>query len=94
MLNLIAEILRFGDRQFYRDWWNAESVAYFWKNWNIPVHTWCVRHIYVPLLKRGYSKLVVMSVVFVISAFFHEYLVSVPLKMFGYWAFVGMVGGI
>lgn len=33
----------------------------------------------------------VMSVVFVISAFFHEYLVSVPLKMFGYWAFIGMI---
>lgn len=90
-LNLMAEVLRFGDRQFYKDWWNAESVAYFWKNWNIPVHNWCVRHLYVPLLKKGYSKMTVMSVVFVVSAFFHEYLVSVPLKMFGYWAFFGMV---
>ena len=25
-LNATAEILRFGDRQFYRDWWNASTV--------------------------------------------------------------------
>lgn len=22
---------------------NAESVTYFWQNWNIPVHKWCLR---------------------------------------------------
>lgn len=90
MLNLIAELLRFGDRQFYRDWWNAESIQYFWKNWNIPVHNWCLRHLYVPLLKQGHSKWLVTSIVFIVSALFHEYLISVPLKLFGYWAFAGM----
>ncbi|KAH9528268.1 Diacylglycerol O-acyltransferase 1 [Dermatophagoides farinae] len=89
-LNLIGEILRFGDRQFYKDWWNAESLLYFWKNWNIPVHHWCVRHLYVPLLKRGYSKITVTTIVFLMSAIFHEYLVSVPLCMFRFWAFTGM----
>lgn len=29
--------------------------------------------------------------VFIVSAFFHEYLVSVPLGMFRWWAFAGMV---
>ncbi|XP_017461926.1 PREDICTED: diacylglycerol O-acyltransferase 1-like, partial [Rhagoletis zephyria] len=90
MLNLVAEVLRFGDREFYKDWWNAESIAQFWKTWNMGVHKFALRHIYVPLLKRGYSKMTVMSAVFVISAFFHEYLVSVPLKMFGVYAFAGM----
>lgn len=91
MLNLAAEILRFGDRQFYQDWWNAESVHTFWKKWNIPVHNWCVRHVYVPLLKKGFSKIAGMIVVFLISALFHEYLVSVPLNMFGGMAFMGML---
>lgn len=22
---------------------NAETVTYFWQNWNIPVHKWCLR---------------------------------------------------
>ncbi|XP_072317131.1 diacylglycerol O-acyltransferase 1b [Eucyclogobius newberryi] len=90
-LNFSAELLRFGDRQFYNDWWNAETVTYFWQNWNIPVHKWCLRHFYKPLLKRGFSKKVSQSAVFFLSAFFHEYLVSVPLRMFRLWAFLGMM---
>lgn len=78
-LNAVAELMQFGDREFYRDWWwvaplgrgrrwgwwgphwgwglspyplhstppcprrNSESITYFWQNWNIPVHKWCLR---------------------------------------------------
>lgn len=90
-LNFTAELLRFGDRQFYKDWWNAETVTYFWQNWNIPVHKWCLRHFYKPLLRKGFSKIFSQSAVFFLSAFFHEYLVSVPLRMFRLWAFMGMM---
>ncbi|KAK3086905.1 hypothetical protein FSP39_025261 [Pinctada imbricata] len=94
VLNIVAELLRFGDREFYRDWWNADSVNEFWQNWNIPVHRWAVRHLYKPLLKRGYSKMLASIAVFGASAFFHEYLVSVPLRMFRVWAFMGMFGQV
>ncbi|XP_068611711.1 diacylglycerol O-acyltransferase 1b [Brachionichthys hirsutus] len=90
-MNFTAELLRFGDRQFYKDWWNSETVTYFWQNWNIPVHKWCLRHFYKPLLRRGFSKKLSQSAVFFLSAFFHEYLVSVPLRMFRLWAFMGMM---
>ncbi|XP_037640377.1 diacylglycerol O-acyltransferase 1b [Sebastes umbrosus] len=90
-MNFTAELLRFGDRQFYNDWWNSETVTYFWQNWNIPVHKWCLRHFYKPLLRRGFSKIVSQSAVFFLSAFFHEYLVSIPLGMFRLWAFMGMM---
>ncbi|XP_041709041.1 diacylglycerol O-acyltransferase 1-like isoform X2 [Coregonus clupeaformis] len=90
-LNFMAELLQFGDREFYRDWWNAETITYFWQNWNIPVHKWCLRHFYKPLLKCGVSKWLGQSAVFLASAFFHEYLVSVPLKMLRPWAFMGMM---
>ncbi|KAI1885717.1 hypothetical protein AGOR_G00206690 [Albula goreensis] len=90
-MNFVAELMQFGDREFYRDWWNSETVTYFWQNWNIPVHKWCLRHFYKPMLKRGVSKWVGQTAVFFASAFFHEYLVSVPLKMFRLWAFMGMM---
>ncbi|CAB1420090.1 unnamed protein product [Pleuronectes platessa] len=90
-MNFSAELLCFGDREFYRDWWNSETVTYFWQNWNIPVHKWCLRHFYKPLLRRGFSKMISQSAVFFLSAFFHEYLVSVPLRMFRIWAFMGMM---
>ena len=90
-LNIFAELLRFADREFYRDWWNACSVQYFWANWNIPVHKWCLRHLYKPLLSYGFTKIQASTAVFFVSAFFHEYLVSVPLNMFRIWAFSGML---
>lgn len=42
----------------------------------------------------GYGKTVASGTVFFISAFFHEYLVSVPLKTFKVWAFLGMMGQV
>nr|XP_023505061.1 diacylglycerol O-acyltransferase 1 isoform X3 [Equus caballus] len=93
-LNAVAELMQFGDREFYRDWWNSESVTYFWQNWNIPVHKWCSRHFYKPMLRRGSSKWVAKTGVFLASAFFHEYLVSIPLRMFRLWAFTGMMAQI
>ncbi|KAM9493841.1 diacylglycerol O-acyltransferase 1a isoform 2-T2 [Clarias gariepinus] len=93
-MNFVAELMQFGDREFYRDWWNSETVPYFWSNWNIPVHKWCLRHFYKPMLRRGLNKLTAQIAVFFLSAFFHEYLVSVPLKMFRLWAFMGMMAQI
>ncbi|XP_045458752.1 diacylglycerol O-acyltransferase 1 [Melitaea cinxia] len=90
-LNLVGEIMHFADRKFYSDWWNANNIAVFWSNWNLPVHVWAVRHVYIPMTTMGYSKSAASIVVFFISAFFHEYLVSVPLQMFRIWAFLGMM---
>ncbi|XP_041971787.1 diacylglycerol O-acyltransferase 1 isoform X2 [Aricia agestis] len=90
-LNLMGELLHFADRKFYGDWWNANNIQAFWSSWNIPVHMWALRHVYIPITDMGYSKTHASIVVFVISALFHEYLVSVPLQMFRLWAFLGMM---
>lgn len=90
-LNLMGELLHFADRNFYNDWWNAKNISVFWSTWNMPVHRWAVRHVYIPITEMGYSKFTASIIVFLISAFFHEYLVSVPLQMFRIWAFLGMM---
>jgi diacylglycerol O-acyltransferase-1 len=55
------------------------------------VHYWFIRHLYNPLLKRGVSKLVANLLVFLVSAVAHEYLVSVPLGVASYYAFLAML---
>ena len=52
------------------------------------------RHLYIPIVEMGYGKTTASVTVFFISAFFHEYLVSVPLKTFKTWAFMGMMGQV
>jgi diacylglycerol O-acyltransferase-1 len=90
-LNITAEILRFGDRLFYLDWWNSTDMSFFWRCWNIPVHKWMVIHVYLPLVKRGYSQSVASFWVFFVSAVFHELVVSVPFTTIKLWAFLAMM---
>ncbi len=90
-LNIIAELLTFADRKFYMDWWNCRSLEEYWKTWNLPVHFWFIRHMYNPLLKKGFSKNSAMVLVFLISALAHEFMVCVPLHLISYYAFLAML---
>ncbi|OMO67255.1 Membrane bound O-acyl transferase, MBOAT [Corchorus capsularis] len=83
-LNILAELLRFGDREFYKDWWNAKTVEE-------PVHKWMVRHIYFPSLRRGIPKGVAIVIAFLVSAVFHELCIAVPCHVFKLWAFIGIM---
>lgn len=89
-LNLLAELVRFGDREFYQDWWNAGSVGTYWRKWNRPVHNYFLRHFYIPMLKRGYSQRTASVIVFFLSAILHEVAVGVPTQSLIGVAFVGM----
>lgn len=93
-LNLCAELLRFGDRVFYKDWWNSGEVSAYWRLWNIPVHYWLVRHLYFPCVRAGASKSVATLAVFTFSAVMHEVLISIPFHLLRPWSFLGMMGQI
>jgi diacylglycerol O-acyltransferase-1 len=100
-LNLTGELLRFGDRLFYKDWWNSESLDVYWRSWNLPVHNWLLRHVYAPTMRNVSSRLspakkhlVAVLITFVISALAHELLVSVPCHLFAFHAFLGMLGQV
>ncbi|XVF35050.1 hypothetical protein REPUB_Repub18cG0111500 [Reevesia pubescens] len=83
-LNILAELLRFGDREFYRDWWNAKTVEE-------PVHKWMVRHLYFPCLRNGIPKGGAIIIAFLVSAVFHELCIAVPCHIFKLWAFIGIM---
>ncbi|XP_059432229.1 diacylglycerol O-acyltransferase 1 [Corylus avellana] len=90
-LNILAELLRFGDREFYKDWWNAKTVEEYWRLWNMPVHKWMVRHIYFPCLRNGIPRGVAILIAFFVSAIFHELCIAVPCHIFKLWAFIGIM---
>ena len=77
-LNALAEVLRFGDRCFYDDWWNSPSLGAYWRSWNKPVYTYFKRHVFMPMIGRGWSKGTASLAVFFASAVLHELLVGVP----------------
>ncbi|KAL8639086.1 MAG: hypothetical protein Q9228_003835 [Teloschistes exilis] len=91
VLNALAEIMRFGDREFYTEWWNSPSVGNYWRTWNKPVYHFMRRHIYSPLVGRGFSSGFASLIVFVFSGLLHELLVGVPTHNILGVAFAGMV---
>jgi diacylglycerol O-acyltransferase-1 len=77
-LNALAEVMRFGDREFYTDWWNSPSVGAYWRTWNKPVYQFMKRHVFSPLVGRGWSAGQASIAVFVFSGILHELLVGIP----------------
>jgi diacylglycerol O-acyltransferase-1 len=90
-LNALAEIMRFGDREFYGDWWNVSSIRTYWTTWNKPVTNFMRRHIYSPLVGRGCPPALAQIIVFLFSGVLHELLVGVPTHNIIGVAFAGML---
>ncbi|KAE8348121.1 hypothetical protein BDV28DRAFT_161625 [Aspergillus coremiiformis] len=91
LLNALAEVMRFGDREFYTDWWNSSSLGVYWRSWNRPVYLFMKRHVYSPLVGRGYRPFTASTVVFLVSALLHELLVGIPTHNLIGIALVGML---
>ncbi|KAA8495904.1 Diacylglycerol O-acyltransferase 1 [Porphyridium purpureum] len=80
LLNIAGELTRFGDRQFYEDFWNATNMSEFSRKWNRPVHDWLLKHIYGDAIQAGASKLVAQAATFLFSALFHELILAVTFR--------------
>ncbi|KAK3540411.1 hypothetical protein QTP70_030894 [Hemibagrus guttatus] len=83
-LNAFAEMLRFGDRMFYRDWWNSTSFANYYRTWNVVVHDWLYCYVYRDFLwmTKKRFRAMAMFVVFTVSAVVHEYVLAVCFGFF------------
>ncbi|KAK4530132.1 hypothetical protein CCYA_CCYA03G0989 [Cyanidiococcus yangmingshanensis] len=92
-LSAWAEMLRFADRQFYQDWWNATTLESFWNKWNMLVHEWALRHVFIELQYRSkrVSKAAAGFATFLVSAVLHEYLFAVAFKTISVGIFLGMM---
>lgn len=45
-LGLKTEVGMLEKKEFYKDWWNAESIFTFWERWNLPARQWSLKHLY------------------------------------------------
>ncbi|EZA54858.1 Sterol O-acyltransferase [Ooceraea biroi] len=83
-LNAWAELLRFADRMFYKDWWNCTSYRTYYRTWNVVVHDWLYTYIYkdiYEILSQRNKNLATFAVFFV-SAVFHEYIIAFTFHFF------------
>ena len=90
----MAEITMFADRRFYSDWWNAGNLGEFWRKWNYPIHNWLARHVYFPLIRRGFKVDSARLITFMVSALAHEYIAVGSFRVFNMIAFAFMMVNI
>lgn len=76
-LNIWAEILDFGDRQFYKPWWECYGIDEFMRTWNFLIHSWISAYLFKPTLALTKSKQLSLLVVILVSAFIHDWIMSV-----------------
>ncbi|KAM4545580.1 sterol O-acyltransferase 1-like [Odontesthes bonariensis] len=83
-LNAFAEMLRFADRMFYKDWWNSTSFANYYRTWNVVVHDWLYYYVYRDFLwvSEKRFRAAAMFFVFMLSAVVHEYILAVCFGVF------------
>jgi len=81
--NTLSELTGFADRRFYDDWWNSTNFDEYARKWNIPVHEWLLRHIYLESIQSyKVSQESATILTFVLSAVFHEYFMSMIFRLF------------
>eukprot|EP01116_Phalansterium_solitarium_P000205 TRINITY_DN10118_c0_g1_i2.p1 TRINITY_DN10118_c0_g1~~TRINITY_DN10118_c0_g1_i2.p1 ORF type:complete len:617 (-),score=211.83 TRINITY_DN10118_c0_g1_i2:633-2483(-) len=82
-MNAFAEVTRFADRRFYSDWWNARSWSAYYRKWNIVVHNFIHRHIFMEcLVTWRLGRNGAMWFTFIFSAIIHEYIIAVALGFY------------
>ncbi|XP_055840250.1 sterol O-acyltransferase 1-like [Episyrphus balteatus] len=83
-LNFAGEVMRFGDRLYYEEWWTSGDFKTYYRSWNITVHEWFYEFIYKDSCKYIFkgSQAGSALLVFWLSTFMHEYVIVFSMRMF------------
>ncbi|XP_045473591.1 sterol O-acyltransferase 1-like [Harmonia axyridis] len=82
--NLFAELLYFGDRMFYKDWWTSTDASTYFRKWNLVVHDWLYIYVYKDCYEILFpdNKNIATYVTFFLSSIVHEWIVAYMLGFF------------
>ena len=83
-MNGAAELLRFADRMFYRDWWNESTFAGYIRSWNVVVHDWLYTYVYKDCVEHVFRNCRPLATVtvFTVSSVFHELILAFTFRFF------------
>lgn len=95
ILNLIAELSMFADRDFYGPWWSCTDWSEYARLWNKPVHNFLLRHVYhLSISALSLSKNNATLMTFFISSVVHEVVMHVIFRRWRGFLFLFQMGQI
>ena len=82
ILNAIAELSKFADRDFYGPWWSCTDFSEFANQWNRCVHKFLLRHVYHSSISAfDVNKQLAAIITFLLSSLVHELVMYVILEL-------------
>lgn len=89
ILNALAEITRYADRDFYGPWWSCNDFSDFARLWNKPIHNFLLRHVYHSLIATfRASKAQAGFITFLLLSVFHELVMYIIFHKFRGYLFM------
>ena len=83
VLNALAELTMFADRDFYGPWWSCTDFSDFARLWNKPVHNFLLRHVYHSSISAfKVNKIQAAMITFIILSIVHELVMYVIFGIF------------
>lgn len=83
ILNAVAELTMYADRDFYGPWWSSSDWSDFARLWNKPVHNFLLRHVYhSSIASIKVNKTIATLITFIISSIIHEIVMMCIFKTF------------
>ena len=79
--NIWGELLYFGDRTFYKNFFAVGNMYSMFNKWNFLIHSWIVTYLYKPCIKYTNNTIIAAFYSFFVSFIFHDYALAVPLKI-------------
>ena len=86
--NATAEVLGFADRNFYGDWWINTSIPEYMRKWNRIVGAWLHEYPYKLFLSFGCNRIASLTLVFVLSGMYHDYIAMASIVGYRFPFFV------
>lgn len=81
-MNLLAEGMKFANRDFYHDWWMAVNIQENQQKWNRILQAWLYENVYKVVRTSGGSRNASALTVLFVSGVIHEYVVGFTLGLF------------
>jgi hypothetical protein len=81
-MNLLAEAMKFANRDFYHDWWMAVNIQENQQKWNRILQAWLYENVYKVVRISGGSRNASALSVLLVSGIIHEYVIGFTLGIF------------
>lgn len=79
--NIWGELIYFGDRTFYKNFFSSDNLYTMFNKWNFLIHSWIAEYLFKPAIKWTGSVTAAGIYAFLVSMMFHDYAVAVPLRL-------------